>query len=143
VTNHQFSAAHQGEFFDPESLVVGGSDVITRPQVYAAGAVVEALTVCGRIAADGTLIKSVATADDGSQWPVAIAATAVDATTEEKTAPTYLAGEFNVEALVWDDSWELLKMTAFGDGPIVLKLLLQQFSEYVNDGYVDEGYDTP
>lgn len=126
MTTHSFSASRgTDETFSPEQLVLGGSDVITRPAIYASGANVAALVVCGRISATGKLVKSVQTASDGSEVPCAFPVADVASLAADKTAPTFIAGEFNVDDLVWDASWtsDELKMAAFGDGPIVLRLL--------------------
>ena len=113
------------ETFTQEQVVIGVSDVITRPETFKSGADVLALTVMGRITASGKLIKSVNTASDGSQTPVAIAVENVTAASADAVGPAYIAGEFNVDALVWDATYstDALKLAAFGNGPIVLKKL--------------------
>jgi hypothetical protein len=113
------------EAFTQEQVIIGVSDVITRPETYKSGADVVALTVLGRITASGKLIKSVNTASDGSQTPVAIAVADVASASADKVGPAYIAGEFNVDALVWDATYstDVLKLAAFGNGPIVLKKL--------------------
>lgn len=126
MTTHSFSASGKtDESIDIEQVIVGGSDVITRPETFKSGANVAALTVCGRITASGKLIKSVATAADGSQVPRAICIGDVASVTADKVGPAYIAGEFNADALAWDASWtsDAQKMSAFGNGPIVLRLL--------------------
>jgi hypothetical protein len=131
------------EAFNPEQLLVGGGDAIMRPNVFQAGANVPALTVCGRVAATGKLVKSVKGATDGSEVPCAIAAANVACAASDKTAPAYLAGEFNVSALLWDASWttDFERLEAFVDGRIVVKML-PQTPGYFTPGYVDEGYAT-
>lgn len=114
------------ETYTPEQVVIGASDVITRPETFKSGADVAALTVCGRIAATGKLIKSVQTASDGSEVPVAICIENVASAAADKVGPAYIAGEFNVDALVWDASWttDALKLAAAGtNGPLVFKKL--------------------
>ena len=113
------------ETFTPEQVVIGGSDVITRPETFKSGANVAALTVCGRITASGKLIKSVQTASDGSQVPVAICIEDVASAAADKVGPAYIAGEFNVDAVVWDASWttDAMKLASTGDGPIIFKKL--------------------
>lgn len=131
------------EGFNPEQLMTGGADAIMRPNVFAAGANVPALTVCGRVTATGKLVKSVRGANDGSQVPCAIAAADVACATADKTAPAYIGGEFNVDALRWDATWSSneLRLAAFTEGRIVVKLL-PKLSSYAMPGYVDEGYET-
>jgi Bacteriophage lambda head decoration protein D len=126
MTTQTFVAAgHIDESIGIEQVIVAGSDVITRPQTFASGANVAALTVCGRITASAKLVKSVATASDGSQVPCAICIGDVASAAADKVGPAYITGEFNLDALVWDQSWtgDAQKMGAFGDGPIVLRLL--------------------
>lgn len=112
------------ETFTPEQVVIGASDVITKPEVFKSGANVAALVVCGRIAASGKLIKSVQTATDGSEVPCAIAIEAVASAGADVTAPAYVAGEFNIDALTWDASWstDALKL-ASGNGALIFKKL--------------------
>lgn len=112
------------ETFTQEQVVIGGADVITNPQTFKSGADVLALTVCGRITATGKLIKSVQTAVDGSQIPCAIAVEDVDSSGADVIAPAYLAGEFNIAALVWDATWstDALKLAASNSG-LVFKTL--------------------
>lgn len=112
------------ETFTQEQVVIGASDVITNPQTFKSGANVAALTVCGRITASGKLIKSVQTAEDGSQVPCAIAVEAVASAGADVIAPAYLAGEFNIAALTWDASWstDALKLAASNSGLVFKKL---------------------
>jgi hypothetical protein len=119
------ASGHTDEAYTPEQVIVGASDVITRPETYAAGADVAALTVMGRVTASGKLIPSVSTAVDGSEKPVAIAVEAVAAAAADKVGPAYIAGEFNVDALVWDASWttDAQKLASPGDGQLVFKKL--------------------
>lgn len=130
------------EAFNPEQLLTGGADAIMRPNVFQAGANVPRLTVCGRVSATGYLVKSVRGADDGSEVPCAIAAADVASAEAEKTAPAYVAGEFNVDALRWDATWTTneLRLAAFAESRIVVKFLAQQSAGYLPPGYVDEGY---
>ena len=113
------------ETFTPEQVVIGASDVITRPETFLTGANVAALTVCGRVTASGKLKKSVQTANDGSQVPVAICIEDVASAAADKVGPAYIAGEFNIDALVWDASWttDALKLASAGNGPLIFKKL--------------------
>jgi hypothetical protein len=113
------------ESFTPEQVIVGATDVITRPETFASGADVAALTVCGRVTASGKLIKSVRTASDGSEVPVAICVENVASAAADKVGPAYIAGEFNVDGVVWDASWatDAQKLKSTGNGPIVFKKL--------------------
>lgn len=121
-----FAAAGKiDEAFTPEQVVIGASDVITRPETFLTGADVPALTVCGRVTASGKLKKSVQTAVDGSQVPCAIAIETVGSASADKVGPAYIAGEFNVDALVWDATWttDAMKLASTGNGPLIFKKL--------------------
>ena len=135
-----YRAGSQFEGLDPEQVILGGTDVITRPQTYAAGADVPLLTVCGRVTATGKLVKSVKTASDGSEVPVAISVENVASASADVIALTYIAGEFSMEVLNFHTSWAGTEMTAFGDGPIVLKVPSPLSQGYVAPGYVEGGY---
>lgn len=54
---------------------------------------------------DGSFIKSVKTAVDGSQYPIAILADDADASSGAVTSGAYLMGEFNGSAISYDSSW--------------------------------------
>ena len=115
--------------FTPEQRFAGDSDIITKPMTIAkvsAGAVIPARTVLGRVTASGKLIPAVVGASDGSAAGVAILAEAVDTTVADVIAPVYLAGEFNMDALVYDATFntEALKLDAFGaSGSIIVRKL--------------------
>lgn len=125
MTQSFAASGKSDETFTPEQVIIGGSDVITRPETFKSGANVAALTVCGRITASGKLIKSVQTASDGSQVPVAICIEDVASAGADKVGPAYIAGEFNIDALVWDASWttDALKLASAGNGPLIFKKL--------------------
>jgi hypothetical protein len=144
MTDSFLAARGVEEAFNPEQLLVGGGEAVTRPNVFQAGADVPALTVCGRVTATGKLVKSVKGANDGSQVPCAVAAANVPCASADKTAPAYVSGEFNVSALLWDASWmtDVMRLGAFTEGRIVPKMLLPQTPGYFTPGYVDEGYAT-
>ena len=105
----------------PVDLITGSADVVTKGVTIASGADVAQYTVLGQVTATGKFIPSVATAVDGSQKPVAIAAVAAAAASADVDAPVYLQGVFNPDALVWDASYtDILKSTAFIGTPITL-----------------------
>jgi len=111
------------ESYTPE-VVFLDDDVISKPDTIAQAGVIPANTVLGRVTASGKLIKSVSTATDGSEKPVAILVSSVDSTAGDVVAPVYVGGTFNVDALVFDASFatDAAKLAAFGDlSTIVLK----------------------
>lgn len=102
---------------DPTGAMIGEATVGT---AFTAGGVTFTITDAGTHAAAGDWFtfpvtaaagsgqykKSVASATDGSQNPVAILANAVDTTGgSAKVAGLYIAGEFNQNALTMDASW--------------------------------------
>ena len=110
----------------PEQRFAGDSDIITKPMTIAQAGVLAAGTVLGKVTASGKLIKAVIGAADGSATPVAILVEAVDTTAADAVAPVYLAGEFALDFLVFDATFntEALKLDAFGpSGSIVVRKL--------------------
>ncbi len=73
----------------------------------------------------GSFITSIKTATDGSQVPVAILADYADATNGPVRTGAYVMGEFNVNAISYDNSWtpELLA-TALRPWAIYLKTVV-------------------
>lgn len=105
----------------PVDFITGSADIVTKGVTIASGADVAQYAVLGQVTATGKFIKSVATAVDGSQKPVAIAAVDVASAAADVEAPVYLHGTFNPEVLVWDASYtDILKSTAFIGSPISL-----------------------
>ncbi len=80
-------------------------------------------------AGDGTFIKSVRTAVDGSQYPVGILVDAVDASGGSKVGGIYRQGEFNQNGIVYDSSWGGSLALAVA----ALKPLLTPLSIYLKD----------
>lgn len=62
--------------------------------------------------ATGNFILSVKTASDGSQVPLAILATATNASVTPQMAGAYVMGEFNQNAISFDPSWTLPALQA-------------------------------
>lgn len=109
----------------PENLLAGSSDVITQSDTILQAGVIAKLTVMGRVTASGKLIKSVQTATDGSQTVAAILCEAVNSTAADVVAPVYVAGEFDLDALTWDATFDTKakKLAAAVGKPIILKTL--------------------
>lgn len=74
----------------------------------------------------GKIKKCVKTATDGSEKPIGILLSGVDATSADKKAVIYVAGEFNFSEVVFDSSFDtdFKKNSAFDRSPIVLKKLV-------------------
>lgn len=115
--------------FTPEQRFAGDSDIITKPMIVGkvgAGGVIPAGTVLGRVSASGKLIPAVVGAADGSAVGVAILPEDINTVPGDVTIAVYLAGEFNLDWLVYDASFntEALKLDAFGaSGSIVVRKL--------------------
>lgn len=62
--------------------------------------------------ATGVYIACVKSVSDGSQTPVAVLADDADASDGPVTSGAYVMGEFNGNALTFDDSWTLATLTA-------------------------------
>lgn len=99
--------------FDPTSLFAGGDDFPQRYGTVLSGqGVVARGTIVGRVTSSGKFVKSVATANDGSQNPVGVVAETVDATSADAPVAIYEEGEFVYEQCIVDASWSLSTLNA-------------------------------
>lgn len=89
----------------PDREIAGSMPLYSESETIASGANLPRLTMVGRITASSKLIRSVRTANDGSQVPVGFTVTAVDAAAADVVAPVYKAGVFDFGALSIDVSW--------------------------------------
>jgi hypothetical protein len=92
------SAAH-----DPNGLFASDAPVYIRPITVVSGQDLGAGTVLGRITTGGKFAKSVSTAADGSQTPVAVLLGAIDASGGDKQALAAFTGAFKQNRLIWGD----------------------------------------
>lgn len=93
------------ENYTPDRLFGGDSaDLVTDQGTIVSGQNLTRGTVLGKIAASGKYTKCVSTATDGSQIPVAVLATDVDASGGDKVGPIYVGGEFNSNVIVFGGS---------------------------------------
>lgn len=82
-------------------------------------------------AGSGNWVLSVATATDGSQVPGGILVDFADASGGAVTTGFYVMGEFNPNAMSWDDSWSLPALrAAFSPRPIYLKSFVSATDPY-------------
>lgn len=125
------AAANGGTFrvFNPENAAIGDVAVgATFDQdikfVIADGATDFVVGDGFDVTITGTqkFVKAVRTAQDGSQFPCAIACEDTDATSEDVTGPAYVSGEFAMQGLVWDASYstDAHKLAAFPIGSSIL-----------------------
>lgn len=87
--------------YDPNGLIAGEADIVTRDITITGAAALTAGVVLGMITASGLYQLSLAAAVDGSQVPRAILVDAADSTAGNVSAPIYDAGEFNEAKLTY------------------------------------------
>jgi Bacteriophage lambda head decoration protein D len=85
--------------FDPQDIVAGPLPLVHDNVTVLSGQNLVRGDILGRITASGKYIKSLQAAVDGSQTPIAIAATAIDASAADKIGPVYIQGEFASQKL--------------------------------------------
>ena len=101
---NQFAPGMKSSLFVPDQLVVSTLQLVTDSGTITGGTFLRG-TVLGKITASGKYTKSVNTATDGSQNPVAILVDNVDASTTDQNGGLYLMGEFNQNRIVYDNTW--------------------------------------
>lgn len=116
--------------FNPwQSRFVGEFPFVEDVGTIAAGQVLTAGAVLGVITATGQYVKSVKTAADGSQVPVALLTSDTDATAGATLCGVYLFGNFSDTFIangVLDASWTLATIkTAFRAVGIFITTVLQ------------------
>lgn len=92
---NQFAPGMKSSLFVPDQLVVSTLQLVTDSGTITGGTFLRG-TVLGKITASGKYTKSVKTATDGSQNPVAILVDNVDASSADQNGGLYLMGEFNL-----------------------------------------------
>jgi hypothetical protein len=100
--------------FTPEREGIGSLPLYSEPETVASGQNLARLTMVGRIAASGKVIKSVRTATDGSQTPIGFTAEEINAAADA-ACPIYKQGGFDSGAIVLDASWTLAQARAAFD----------------------------
>ena len=101
---NQFAPGMKSSLFVPDQLIAGTLQLVTDSGTITGGSFKRG-TVLGMITASGKYTKSVKTAADGSQNPVAILVDNVDASTADQNGGLYLMGEFNQNRIIFDNSW--------------------------------------
>jgi hypothetical protein len=88
------------EVYTPDNLFAGSiMPKVTDSGVIASGQNLTRGALLGRVTADGKLKQVDKNAADGSQTVYAVLAESTDATAADKTAPIFLTGEFNENAI--------------------------------------------
>ncbi|HFK2350711.1 head decoration protein [Klebsiella variicola] len=108
---NQFAPGMKSSLFLPDQLIAGTLQLVTDSGTITGGSFKRG-TVLGMITASGKYTKSVKTATDGSQNPVAILVDNVDASTADQNGGLYLMGEFNQNIIIYDNSWTVLALKA-------------------------------
>ncbi|EES9564992.1 head decoration protein [Escherichia coli] len=95
--------------YQPDQLLCGPLQVVTKTVTITGGEVYQRGTVLGRMTESGayTLCKQGAGVTDGSETPVAILADMADASSGDVLAGVYLMGEFNANRVIFDESWDI------------------------------------
>lgn len=119
-----FQPGMRSSLFVPDQLVSGTLQLVTDTGVIAQATAIHLRgTVLGKIKASGQYIKSVKTATDGSEVPVAILVDNVDSTAAAQRGGAYLMGQFNQNSIIYDNSWTLAE----------LKTALRPYSIFLED----------
>ncbi|MCP4541394.1 MAG: head decoration protein [Chloroflexi bacterium] len=87
--------------FTPENFIAGDFPRHTDTVTIASGENLTAGSVLGEVSADGKFKLSASAAGDGSEVPVAVLQTAVDASGGDRKAPVWFTGCLNEDALVF------------------------------------------
>jgi hypothetical protein len=91
--------ANEGTY-TPDRLVIGTYRAV-KVTIASGGGILARGTLLGQITASAKRIKSLSAAADGSQLPESILAEAVDATAADIETTAYIAGEFDVDAVIF------------------------------------------
>ncbi|MEF3100120.1 head decoration protein [Raoultella terrigena] len=108
---NQFAPGMKSSLFLPDQLIAGTLQLVTDSGIITGGTFQRG-TVLGMITASGKYTKSVKTATDGSETPVAILVDNVDASTSDQNGGLYLMGEFNQNRIIFDNTWTVPALKA-------------------------------
>ena len=109
--------------FIPDQLIAGPLQLVTETVTIAKGAAYVRGTVLGLVESSGEYTLCVKSASDGSQNPSAILVDNVDATDGEVQAGVYLMGEFNINRITADSTWQ----------PTALRAEMRKYSLFLKD----------
>lgn len=117
-----FQPGATSDVFVPDQLIAGRFPLVTDTVTLVSGQNLKRGAVLGRITASGKYTLALSAAGDGSNTPVAILADDCDATSADKLAGVYFAGEFNGNALTLGTGITLAAATiALRDASIFIK----------------------
>lgn len=97
----QFVPGRVASTFTPDRLIAGDFPIVTQNEVLVSGQNLTRGALLGRITTGGKLTLSLAAAADGSQTPIAILASDVNASGGDQVCGVYLSGEFNSAAMTF------------------------------------------
>ena len=118
-----YLAETASETWAPSHLITGDQDIVTVPVTVKSGSNLAALSVIGRLSADGKVEIATLGDTDGTQVPYGILVHAVDASGGDKAGVAYIGGCFNPDALTWGATFDtaLKKAVAFDGTNITLR----------------------
>jgi hypothetical protein len=109
--NPSGQAGYASTRYVTDQLIAVRFGLVTSSITLASGSLARG-TVLGQVTSTRNFIKSVATASDGSQVPVAVLADDANASAGPVVTSAYLAGEFFANRMTYDASWTLSTLTA-------------------------------
>lgn len=117
-------AANESSSFTPTELFAGSAEVRTRVGSFAASQTLAANTVIARNTSTGALVQWAPVGSNGTNIAVGITCEAIDTTGGAAVQPYYIAGDFNIAALVWPGgTTDAQKELAFDRSPISVRAL--------------------
>lgn len=118
-----YAPGMKSALFNPDQLISGPLQVVTDSVVIGIYGALKRGTVLGVKRVTKEYVPSKKGAMDGSEYPLAILADAVDTTSLPQTGGIYLMGEFNQHRLIFDPDWTLDE----------LKVVLRQSAIFLRD----------
>lgn len=110
--NNPSVPGYWSDAYQPDQLLCGPLQTVTKTVTITGGAVYQRGTVLGRITDSGAFTLSVSSATDGSETPVAVLADLADASSGDVLAGVYVMGEFNANRVIYDEGWSTDALTA-------------------------------
>ncbi|EIC3243770.1 head decoration protein [Escherichia coli] len=109
--NNPVTPGYWSDAYQPDQLLCGPLQTVTKTVTVTGGAVYQRGTVLGCIADSGAFTLCVPSANDGSETPVAILADLADASSGDVLAGVYVMGEFNANRVIFDEGWDISVLT--------------------------------
>ena len=110
------------ENFNYDDVTSGSDAIATTSVTILSGQNLTAFTPIGQVTASGKFVECNPSASDGSEVPVYITCTAIDASGGDVKAQVFKAGTFDPSQLDWHANFSAVtKLTAFVGTPISLQ----------------------